>query len=148
MLLKDKNDNLTIKNYRSMLQVSTLLHQMHQYNWYHFLMYKAIMLCKGYGTKTHRRIKWKQGLVSFTCINKSSRSPCDLNHLQFDLKINGDHLHPEINICAIFGDPCSILCQVIFRTRFGLPRSSSRLPCDPDLTKIHLKISSVHLNPK
>ena len=82
---------------------------MHQYNWHHFVIYKAIMLCKGYGTKAHRRIKWKQGLVSFTNINKSSRSPCDLDHKQIDLKINRDHLHPEINICAKFGDP-SLFC--------------------------------------
>ena len=38
MLPKDRNDNLIIKSYRSMLQVSTS-HQMHQYNWHHFVIY-------------------------------------------------------------------------------------------------------------
>ena len=80
------------------------------------------MLCKGYGTQAHRRIKWKQGVVSFTYINKSSRSQCDLDYQQIDLKINRDHLHPGINICAKFGDACSILCQVIIQTRVGLPK--------------------------
>ena len=106
------------------------------------------MPCKGCGTKAHRRIQWEQGLVSFTYINKSSRSPCDLDHEQIDLKINRDHLQPEINICAKFGDPCSILCQVIIRTRFGLPKVKFKLPCDLDLTKIDLKIDRVHLHPE
>ena len=40
-----------------MLQVSTELHQMHQYDWHHFLTYKAIMLSNGHGTKAQRGIK-------------------------------------------------------------------------------------------
>ena len=35
MLLKDKSNNLIIKSYRNMLQVS-ILHLMHQYNRHHF----------------------------------------------------------------------------------------------------------------
>ena len=42
-----------------MLLVSTLIHKMRQYNWHCFVIYKAIMLCKGYGTKANRKIKWK-----------------------------------------------------------------------------------------
>ena len=72
------------------------------------------MLCKGYGTKAHRRIKWKQGLVYQ---RSSSRLPCDLDLTKIDLKIDRVHLHPEINVCAKFGDPSSIPCQVIIRTR-------------------------------
>ena len=59
-----------------------------------------------------------QGLVYQ---RSSSRSPCDLDLKWIDLKINRDHLHTEINVCAKFGDPSSILCQVIIETRFGIP---------------------------
>ena len=38
-----------------------------------------------------------------------------------DLKINRDHLHTEMNVCTKFGDPSSILCQVIILTRPGIP---------------------------
>ena len=51
----------------------------------------------------------------------SSRSPCDLDLQRIDLKINRDHLHTEINVCIEFGDPSSILCQVIIQTRFDIP---------------------------
>ena len=31
-----------------------------------------------------------------------------------------------MNVCAKFGDPSSILCQVIIRTSFGIPTDMSR----------------------
>ena len=46
---------------------------------------------------------------------------CGLDLTWIDLKINRDHLHTEVNVSAKFGDPSSILCQVIIRTRFGIP---------------------------
>ena len=57
----------------------------------------------------------------------SSRSPCDLDLKWIDLKINRDHLHTKRNVCAKFGDPSSILCQDIIRTRFGIP---TEIPTD------------------
>ena len=59
-----------------------------------------------------------QGLVYQ---RSSSRLPCDLDLTKIDLKINWAHLHPKINVCAKFGDPSSILCQVTIQTRFGIP---------------------------
>ena len=43
----------------------------------------------------------------------SSKLPCDLDLTKTNLKINRVHLYPEMNVCAKFGDPSSILCQVI-----------------------------------
>ena len=45
---------------------------------------------------------------------------CDLDLYPIDLKINRDHLHPEMHVCAKFDKPTSILCLVIIWTRFGL----------------------------
>ena len=58
-----------------------------------------------------------QGLVYQT---SSSRSPCDFDLKWIDLKINRDHLHTEMNVCAKFSDPSFILCQVIIGTKFGI----------------------------
>ena len=60
----------------------------------------------------------RQGLVYQ---RSSSRSSSDLDFEWIDLKINRDHLHTKMNVCATFGDPSCILCQVIIRTRFGIP---------------------------
>ena len=59
-----------------------------------------------------------QGLVYQ---RSSSSSLCDLDLQWIDLKITRDHLHTEMNVCTKFGDPSSILCQDIIRTRFGIP---------------------------
>ena len=47
--------------------------------------------------------------------------PCDLDLKWIDLKIDRDHLHTEMNVCAKYDDPSSILCQVIIQTWFGIP---------------------------
>ena len=64
------------------------------------------------------KLSSRQGLVYQ---RSSSRS------LWIDLKIDKDHLHTEMNVCGKFGYPSSILCQVIIRTRFGIPTD---LPTD------------------
>ena len=71
-----------------------------------------------------------QGLVYQ---RSSSRSPCDLDREWIDLKIDRDHLHTGRNVCAKFCDPSSILCQVIIRTRFGIPTDgpTDRRTCQP-----------------
>ena len=76
-----------------------------------------------------------QGLVYQ---RSSSRSPCYLDLTWIDLKIDRDHLHTEINVCAKFGDPSSILCQLTIRTRFGIPtdQQTYRLTYGPtDMSK-------------
>ena len=56
----------------------------------------------------------------------SSWSSCDLDLKWINLKIDKDHLYTKMNVCAKFSDPSSILCQVIIRTRSGIPTDMSK----------------------